>query len=54
VEEASAGLPDDQIKKRVEAMAADAELIAKASLCPLGQSPILPLRSAIRNLENPA
>ena len=53
-EDAKAGLPANQIKKRVEAMAADAELIAKASLCPLGQSPILPLRSAVRNLENPA
>jgi NADH-quinone oxidoreductase subunit F len=53
-EDAQAGLAADQIKKRVEAMAADAELIAKASLCPLGQSPILPLRSAVRNLENPA
>lgn len=52
--DAQAGLPGGQIKKRLEAMAADAELIAKASLCPLGQSPILPLRSAVRNLENPA
>jgi len=34
----------------LEAMVADAEKIAKASLCPLGQSPILPLRSAARNL----
>jgi NADH:ubiquinone oxidoreductase subunit F (NADH-binding) len=51
--DAQAGLPAGQIKKQVEAMAADAELIAKASLCPLGQSPILPLRSAVRNLENP-
>ena len=51
--DAQAGLAADQIRMRVEAMAADAELIAKASLCPLGQSPILPLRSAVRNLENP-
>jgi NADH-quinone oxidoreductase subunit F len=53
-DEAKAGLPADQIKKQVEAMATDAELIAKASLCPLGQSPILPLRSAVRNLESQA
>ena len=52
-DEAKAGLPADEIKKQLEAMALDAELIAKASLCPLGQSPILPLRSAVRNLENP-
>ena len=52
-EEERAGLSAEQIQSRLQAMAADAELIAKASLCPLGQSPILPLRSAVRNLENP-
>lgn len=41
----TAGLP-----AMLEAMVTDAEKIAKASLCPLGQSPILPLRSAARNL----
>lgn len=33
-------------------LVADAERIAKASLCPLGQSPILSLRSAARNLTS--
>jgi NADH:ubiquinone oxidoreductase subunit F (NADH-binding) len=32
----------------LEAMVAEAEAMAKTSLCPLGQSPILPLRSALR------
>ncbi|HUW70918.1 MAG TPA: NAD(P)H-dependent oxidoreductase subunit E [bacterium] len=34
----------------LESMVDDADRIAKASLCPLGQSPILSLRSAARNL----
>jgi NADH-quinone oxidoreductase subunit F len=48
--EAKAGAGQETIKAGLEAMAADAERIAKASLCPLGQSPILPLKSAVRNL----
>jgi len=39
-----------ELRAMLEAMVTDAEKIAKASLCPLGQSPILPLRSAARNL----
>jgi NADH-quinone oxidoreductase subunit F len=39
-----------ELQAMLEAMVLDAEKIAKASLCPLGQSPILPLRSAARNL----
>ncbi|MBP7096043.1 MAG: NADP oxidoreductase [Spirochaetia bacterium] len=37
----------------LEAMVAEAELMAKTSLCPLGQSPVLPLKSALRNLRGP-
>jgi NADH:ubiquinone oxidoreductase subunit F (NADH-binding)/NADH:ubiquinone oxidoreductase subunit E len=48
--EAKAGAGQDFIKAGLEALAADAERIAKASLCPLGQSPILSLKSAVRNL----
>jgi len=48
--EAKAGAGQEAIRAGLEAMAADAERIAKASLCPLGQSPILPLKSAVRNL----
>jgi NADH:ubiquinone oxidoreductase subunit F (NADH-binding)/NADH:ubiquinone oxidoreductase subunit E len=48
--EARAGAGQDAIKAGLEALAADAERIAKASLCPLGQSPILSLKSAVRNL----
>ncbi|MBU0927877.1 MAG: NAD(P)H-dependent oxidoreductase subunit E [Spirochaetes bacterium] len=47
-----AGLRDADLRAGLEAMVADAERIAKASLCPLGQSPILPLRSASTNLTN--
>jgi NADH:ubiquinone oxidoreductase subunit F (NADH-binding) len=39
-----------RVRAALEAMVEDAEMIAKSSLCPLGQSPILPLRSAARNL----
>jgi hypothetical protein len=31
-------------------MLAEAELMEKTSLCPLGQSPVLPLRSAVAHL----
>jgi NADH-quinone oxidoreductase subunit F len=48
--EARAGAGQAAIKAGLEALADDAERIAKASLCPLGQSPILPLKSAVRNL----
>ena len=40
---------DASLRPAIEAMALDAERIAKASLCPLGQSPVLALRSAARN-----
>jgi len=29
-----------------------AELMAKTSLCPLGQSPVLPIKSAMRYFRN--
>lgn len=48
--QARAGASDAVLKAGLDAMAADAERIAKASLCPLGQSPILSLRSATANL----
>jgi NADH-quinone oxidoreductase subunit F len=47
---ARAGAPEAELRAGLTAMAADAERIAKASLCPLGQSPILSLRSAAANL----
>ena len=43
---------DASLRGMLDAMVIDAEKIAKASLCPLGQSPILPLRSAARNLAS--
>jgi NADH:ubiquinone oxidoreductase subunit F (NADH-binding) len=42
---------DARLRAPLAAMVADAGKIAKASLCPLGQSPILPLRSALDNLK---
>jgi NADH:ubiquinone oxidoreductase subunit F (NADH-binding) len=36
----------------LESMLAEAELMAKTSLCPLGQSPVLPLRSAAAHLSD--
>lgn len=47
---ARAGGSESALKAGLDAMVADAERIAKASLCPLGQSPILSLRSAAANL----
>lgn len=45
--------PDiDTIRERIKAMADDAERIAKASLCPLGQSPVMSLRSLVRNVPH--
>jgi len=41
----------ETLRQRIAALADDAERIAKASLCPLGQSPVLALRSAVRNLD---
>ena len=42
----------------IEALLQQSELMAKTSLCPLGQSPVLPIRSAVRHfrhdLEKPA
>jgi NADH:ubiquinone oxidoreductase subunit F (NADH-binding) len=30
----------------------ESELMAKTSLCPLGQSPVLPIRSALQHFRN--
>lgn len=47
---ARAGGTESALKAGLDVQVADAERIAKASLCPLGQSPILSLRSAAANL----
>ena len=47
---AEAGAPRAERLALLDDMVADAELVAATSLCPLGQSPVLPLRSARRNL----
>ncbi len=39
-------------KEILQELLSQAEMMAKSSLCPLGQSPILPIRSAIRYFEN--
>lgn len=49
-EAAAAGESDENLHARLRGLVTDAEQIAKASLCPLGQSPILALRSAANNL----
>ncbi|MBN2873723.1 MAG: SLBB domain-containing protein, partial [Spirochaetales bacterium] len=49
--QAAAGASETALRASLEAMTADAEAIAAASLCPLGQSPVLSLRSAARNLD---
>ncbi len=36
----------------IDALLEQAELMAKTSLCPLGQSPVLPIKSAIRYFRN--
>jgi NADH:ubiquinone oxidoreductase subunit F (NADH-binding) len=36
----------------IDALLAQSKLIAKTSLCPLGQSPVLPIRSAIQHFRN--
>jgi NADH:ubiquinone oxidoreductase subunit F (NADH-binding) len=42
----------------IDALVEQSQLMAKTSLCPLGQSPVLPIRSAARHfrreLEQPA
>ncbi|HUW41799.1 MAG TPA: NAD(P)H-dependent oxidoreductase subunit E [Rectinemataceae bacterium] len=50
LEMAKAGSSRAERLALLENMVGDAELMAKTSLCPLGQSPVLPLRSARRNL----
>ncbi|MGD2010848.1 MAG: NADH-ubiquinone oxidoreductase-F iron-sulfur binding region domain-containing protein, partial [Desulfobacterales bacterium] len=36
----------------IDAMVRQSELMAKTSLCPLGQSPVLPIRSAVKYFRN--
>ncbi|MBU0937142.1 MAG: NAD(P)H-dependent oxidoreductase subunit E [Spirochaetes bacterium] len=47
---AADGETDEVLHAGLRELVSDAERIAKASLCPLGQSPILALRSAANNL----
>ena len=49
-DELANGLPDK--KAHLQEMQHEAQLMANTSLCPLGQSPILPLQSAIRYFTN--
>ena len=35
----------------IEALLQQSELMAKTSLCPLGQSPVLPIKSAVRHFR---
>ena len=52
VELSASGADGKQKRAALDDMVRDAELIAKTSLCPLGQSPVLPLRSAQRNVAD--
>ena len=42
----------DTHRSDIDALLEQAELMAKTSLCPLGQSPVLPIKSAIRYFRN--
>ena len=42
----------DNHSSDIDALLKQAELMAKTSLCPLGQSPVLPIKSAIRYFRN--
>ena len=42
----------DNNSSDIDALLEQAELMAKTSLCPLGQSPVLPIKSAIRYFRN--
>jgi NADH:ubiquinone oxidoreductase subunit F (NADH-binding)/NADH:ubiquinone oxidoreductase subunit E len=44
------GMSTDDRRAALREMLAEAEMMEKTSLCPLGQSPVLPLRSAVANL----
>jgi NADH:ubiquinone oxidoreductase subunit F (NADH-binding)/NADH:ubiquinone oxidoreductase subunit E len=44
------GMPRESRRAALEDMVREAEMMEKTSLCPLGQSPVLPLRSAARHL----
>ncbi|HTX74297.1 MAG TPA: NAD(P)H-dependent oxidoreductase subunit E [Rectinemataceae bacterium] len=48
--ESRAGRERGRVTDMLAAMVRDAQLMAKTSLCPLGQSPVLPLQSAQRSL----
>jgi NADH-quinone oxidoreductase subunit F len=48
---ALAGLPPEGRIALLREMAAEARLMASTSLCPLGQSPVLPLESAVARLS---
>jgi NADH-quinone oxidoreductase subunit F len=42
----------DNNSSDIDALLEQAELMAKTSLCPLGQSPVLPIKSAMRYFRN--
>ena len=42
----------DHNRSDLDALLEQAELMAKTSLCPLGQSPVLPIKSALRHFRN--
>ncbi len=42
----------DNSSSDIDALLEQAELMAKTSLCPLGQSPVLPIKSAVRYFRN--
>ena len=49
---AAQDLPPDGRRAALREMLAEAEMMEKSSLCPLGQSPVLPLRSALAHLPD--
>ncbi len=49
---ALSGMSREDRRRTLEEMVREAEAMEKTSLCPLGQSPVLPLRSAARHLAD--
>jgi NADH:ubiquinone oxidoreductase subunit F (NADH-binding) len=50
LEKIMAGGPN--VKAGIDALLDQAELMAATSLCPLGQSPVLPIKSAVRHFRS--
>jgi NADH:ubiquinone oxidoreductase subunit F (NADH-binding) len=42
----------EERRRALEEMVREAQMMEKSSLCPLGQSPVLPLASAARHLAD--